>query len=126
MKSGLGASDSVGINFHALAEFCFKLKLCADGYLATDRCDFNFHSESLTLEFSYPCENSCLNLVAGAFRGIERLTNFDISDNEGINQRDLNATIRAVCNSPYLASLRLSNVNISDLDYVLTPLLETG
>lgn len=54
------------------------------------------------------------------------LVDFDISNNPGIDQPELNATIHTVTSSPYITSIRLSNTNISDLNYVFTPLLDAG
>lgn len=54
------------------------------------------------------------------------LVHFDISDNPNINQIDLNATIHTVASSPYITTMRLSNVNLTDLTYVLTPLVDAG
>ncbi|XP_067941906.1 insulin-like growth factor-binding protein complex acid labile subunit [Watersipora subatra] len=68
---------------------------------------------------------SIRTVQAGAFERLERLAHFDMSNNPGISQRDLNETIKTICTSMFLSSVRLSNVNISDLRYVLTPLLDT-
>lgn len=62
----------------------------------------------------------------GLFDDVTTLHTFDVSDNNEINISDLNATIKAVCRSPELSTLRLSNLNITDLSYMLAPLRETG
>lgn len=67
-----------------------------------------------------------LIIILEIFNDVRTLHKFDISDNPGLSKTDLNATIRAVCQSPELSVLRLSNLNISHLTHMLDPLLDTG